>query len=161
MTLSGSKVKWLIGAAIVSLCLNLFLVGLMAGGRMHGWGPHGPDGPGGGFMGGMMRGFGPGMMPGLDGVPPEVRDLVKQKFEAQKPKFEAGRDAVKAAREKLASAASADPYDPAAFDAAFQEMQQAMLDMAATAHATIGEILPQVPAETRRDWVAHWGRKPR
>lgn len=164
MTISGKKASWLVGAAIASLCLNLFLVGMMAGGRMHdGW-PHGPGGPGGfmgGFAGGMMGGGGPGMMPRLDDLPPEVRDLVKEKFAAEKPKFEAGRDAMKAARDKLAAAAAADPYDPAAFDAAFQEMQQAMLGMAEAAHETIGQILPQVPAELRRDWVEHWGRKPR
>ena len=157
MTISGTKANWLVGAAILSLCLNLFLIGMMAGGRMHGFGPHGP----GGSMGGFMGGFGPGMMAGMDGVPPEVRDLVKRKFEAQKPKFEAGRDAIKAAKDKLAAAAAADPYDPAAFDAAFQEMQQAMQGMADAAHETIAQILPEVPVELRRDWIEHWGRKSR
>ena len=28
MTLSGARAKWLIGVAVVSLCVNLFLVGL-------------------------------------------------------------------------------------------------------------------------------------
>ena len=151
MTISGSKAKWLVGLGILSLCLNLFLVGMMAGGRMHGFGPHGP--------GGWRGPFGPDMMAGLEGMPPDVKELVKQKFETDRPKFEAARNAIKEAKEKLATAAAADPYDQAAMDAAFEEMRQAMQNMALTAHQTISEILPQVPAKVRHDWVDQWGKR--
>ena len=151
MTITGSKANWLVGLGVLSLCLNLFLVGMMAGGRMHAFGPHGP--------GGWRGPFGPDMMAGLEGVPPDVKDLVKQKFETDKPKFDAARSAIKAAKEKLAAAAAADPYDQAAMDAAFEEMRQAMQNMAQTAHQTISEILPQIPANVRKDWVEQWGKR--
>src|SRR3954469_20205094 len=144
MMLSGSKAKWLIGVAAVSLCVNLFGVGLMAGHRIYGpgWLGHGgPDGP--------RR----GMEAMIAGVPEDLRPMVKEKFDAAKPKFQAQRDQIKAARDKLAAAAEADPFDPAAFDQAFGDFQQAMSGMGTIAHQTIREILPQIPAEQRKQLV--------
>src|SRR4051812_8232862 len=128
MTLSGSRAKWLIGVAAVSLCANLFLVGLMAGHRIYGpgfLGGHGPDGP--------RR----GIEAMVAGVPENLRPMVKQKFDAAKPQFQAQREQIKTARDKLAAAAAADPFDPAAFDQAFHDSQQAMEGMGAIAHQTI------------------------
>jgi uncharacterized membrane protein len=150
MTLSGSGAKALIGVAVVSLCVNLFLVGLMAGHWIEGPGffGHGrPDGP--------RRGF--DAM--IAGVPEDLRPMVKQKFDAAKPQFQAQREKIGAARDKLAAAAEADPFDPAAFDQAFGEFQQAMDGMGAIAHQTIREILPQVPAEQRKQLVEKWSKR--
>ena len=150
MTVSGSKAKWLIGVAAVSLCANLFLVGLMAGHRIYGpglFGHGGPDGP--------RR----GMEAMIAGVPEDLRPMVKEKFEAAKPKFQAQRDQIKAARDKLAAAAEADPFDPAAFDQAFGDFQQAMGGMGTIAHQTIREILPQIPAEQRKQLVEKWSKR--
>jgi len=155
MTLSGSGAKWLIGVAVVSLCVNLFLVGLMAGHWIYGpgfFGRGGPDGP--------RRGI-EAMMAG---VPEELRPMIKQKFDAAKPQFQAQREKIHDARDKLAAAAEADPFDPAAFDQAFQEFQDAMSGMGAIAHQTIREILPQIPAEQRKQlvdkWSKRWGKGP-
>ena len=153
MTISGSGAKWLIGVAVVSLCVNLFLVGLMAGHWIYGPGffRGGPDGP--------RR----GMEAMIAGVPEDLRPMIKQKFEAAKPQFKAQRAQINAARNKLAAAAEADPFDPAAFDQAFGEFQQAMDGMGALAHQTIREILPQIPAEPRKrlvdKWAKRWGPK--
>ena len=153
MTISGSGAKWLIGVAVVSLCVNLFLVGLMAGHWIYGPGffRGGPDGP--------RR----GMEAMIAGVPEDLRPMIKQKFEAAKPQFKAQRAQINAARNKLAAAAEADPFDPAAFDQAFGEFQQAMDGMGALAHQTIREILPQIPAEPRKrlvdNWAKRWGPK--
>jgi uncharacterized membrane protein len=153
MTLSGSGAKWLIGVAVVSLCVNLFLVGLMAGHWIYG--PHflrgGPDGP--------RR----GLDAMIAGVPEDLRPMIKQKFDAAKPQFQAQRDKIRAARDKLAAAGKADPFDPAAFDQAFHEFQDTMDGMGALAHQTIREILPQIPAEQRKQlvdkWAKRWGPK--
>ena len=150
MTLSGSGAKWLIGVAAVSLCVNLFLVGSMAGHRIYGpgmFGHGGPDGP--------RR----GMEAMIAGVPEDLRPMVKEKFEAAKPKFQAQRDQIKAARDKLAAAAEADPFDPAAFDQAFGDFQQAMGGMGTIAHQTIREILPQIPADKRKQLVDNWSKR--
>ena len=151
MTLSRSGTRWLIGVAVVSLCVNLFLVGSMAGHwfpRGHG----GPDGP--------RR----GIEALIAGVPEDLRPMVREKFDAAKPQFQAQREKIGAARNKLATAAEADPFDPAAFDQAFAEFQQAMGGMGAIAHQTIREILPQVPAEQRKQlvekWSKRWGKGP-
>ena len=155
MTLGRSGAKWLIGVAVVSLCANLFLVGLMAG--------HWIDGPG--FMGrGGPDGPRRGMEAMIAGVPEDLRPLIKQKFEAAKPQFQAQRDKIRAARDKVAAAGEADPFDPAAFDQAFKELQLAMDDMGAIAHQTIRDILPQIPTEQRKklieNWSKRWGKGP-
>jgi len=155
MTLGRSGAKWLIGVAAVSLCANLFLVGLMAGHRIYGprFGDHdGPDGP--------RR----GIEAIIAGVPEDLRPLIKQKFDAAKPQFQAQREKIHDARDKVAAAAEADPFDPAAFDTAFKNFQEAMSGMGAIAHQTIRDILPQIPAEQRKalvdKWSKRWGKGP-
>jgi uncharacterized membrane protein len=149
MTLSGSGAKWLIGVAVVSLCANLFLVGLMAG--------HWIYGPG--FMRGGLDGPRRGIEAMIAGVPEDLRPMIKQKFDAAKPQFQAQRDKIRAARDKVAAAGKADPFDPAAFDQAFREFQDAMNGMGALAHQTIREILPQIPAEPRKQLVEKWSKR--
>jgi uncharacterized membrane protein len=150
MTFSGSGAKWLVGGAVLSLCINLFLIGLMAGHWIYGP-PFGPGGPGGPGKGGMEAMIG--------GLPQEVRPIFKQEFGAAKPQFDAARDQVRAAREKVEKAAEADPFDPAAFDAAFDELQTAMDGVQKIAHQTIGKILPQIPAAQRHDLVEQWSKR--
>jgi len=147
MTISGSGAKWLIGVAVVSLCVNLFLVGSMAGRWIDGPRHGGPDGP--------RR----GIEALIAGVPEDLRPMIKQKFDAAKPQFQAQRDKIRAARDKVATAAKAEPFDPAAFDDAFHEFQQAMEGMGGIAHQTIREILPQVPAEQRKQLVDNWSKR--
>jgi hypothetical protein len=100
----------------------------------------------------------------IAGVPEDLRPLLKQKFEAAKPQFQAQREKIRAARDKVAAAGEADPFDPAAFDTAFKELQEAMAGMGAIAHQTIREILPQIPAEQRKklieNWSKRWGKGP-
>lgn len=152
MTLAGSRATWLIGVAVVSLCINLFLVGSMAGRWLDG--PHhgGPDGP-------PRR----GIEAMIAGVPEDLRPMIKEKFDAAKPQFQAQREKIRAARDKLATAAKAEPFDPAAFDQAFHDFQQEMEGMGAIAHQTIREILPQIPAAQRQQlvdkWAKRWDRK--
>jgi uncharacterized membrane protein len=148
MTIGGSGAKWLVGGAILSLCLNLFLVGLLAGHWIYGAHP-GARGTG--------RPSGPEAM--MMGVPPDLRPMVKEKFDAARPQFQAARSQIRDARSKLAAAASADPFDPAAFDAAFAEFQQAMDTIQKTAHETISQILPQIPAKERKELVEKWSKR--
>ena len=150
MTISGSGAKWLVGGAVLSLCINLFLVGLMAGNWIYGprFGPGGP-----------MGGPGHGMEAMINGLPDDVRPIFKQEFGAAKPQFDAARDQMRAAREKVQKAAEADPFDPAAFDQAFDDLQTAMDGMQKIAHQTIGKILPQIPAKQRHELVEQWSKR--
>jgi len=151
MTISGTGAKWLVGGAVLSLCINLFLVGLMAGHWIYGPPPFGPGGPGGGS--------GRGMEAMINGLPDDVRPVFKQEFGAAKPQFDAARDQMHAARQKLEQAAEADPFDPAAFDQAFDDFQTAMGGMQKVAHQTIGKILPQLSAKQRHDLVEQWAKR--
>ncbi len=148
MTLSGSRAKALIGVAVVSLCVNLFLVGSMAG---HWW-PRGHGGPG---PDGSRR----GIEAMIAGVPEDLRPLIKEKFDAAKPQFQAQREKIKAARDKVAAAAEAEPFDAAAFDQSFKDLQAEMDGMGAIAHQTIREILPQIPAAQRKQLVDKWSKR--
>ncbi|MES1153035.1 MAG: periplasmic heavy metal sensor, partial [Dongia sp.] len=65
----------------------------------------------------------------------------------------------KAARAKVEQAAEADPFDPAAFDQAFGELQTAMDGIQKVAHETISKILPQLPARQRHDLVEQWSKR--
>ena len=90
MTISGASAKWLIGVVAVSLCINLFLVGLMAGHWIYGpgfLGRGGPDGP--------RR----GIEAMIAGVPEDLRPMIKQKFDAAKPQFQAQREKIRAVRD--------------------------------------------------------------
>jgi len=150
MTFSGPGAKWLIGVAAVSLCVNLLLVGMMAGHWIYGPGfGRGPDG------GGSRR----GMEAMISGLPENLRPLIKQKFDAAKPQFQAAREQIHAARDKVVAAAEADPFDPATFDQAFHDLQQAMDGMGTIAHQTIREILPQIPADQRKVLVEKWSKR--
>ena len=148
MTITGSGARWLVGVVVVSLCINLFLIGLMAGPWVYGP-PFGPGGPG------PKR----GVEAMISGLPAEVRPVFKQEFGAAKPQFDAARDQVRAARAKVEKAAEADPFDPAAFDQAFDELQTAMDGVQKIAHQTIGKILPQIPAPQRHDLVEQWSKR--
>ena len=153
MTISGSGARWLVGGTVVSLCINLFLIGLMAG---H-W-----------FYGPSRSGPGPGPKSGMEaminGLPEEVRPIFKQEFGAAKPQFDAARDHVRSARDKVEKVAKADPFDLAAFDQAFDDLQTAMDEVQKIAHSTIGKILPQLSAKQRHDlveqWSKRWSRRP-
>ncbi len=146
MTLSRSGARWLVGIAVASLCVNLFLVGSMAG---H-WFPRGPGGPD-----GPRR----GVEAMIAGMPENLQPLIKEKFEAAKPQFQAQRDQIRAARDQVQAAAEAEPFDPAAFDQAFAELQDAMAGMGAIAHQTVREILPQIPADQRKMLVEKWSKR--
>jgi uncharacterized membrane protein len=108
MTISGAKAKWLLGGAIVSLCLNLFLVGGIIAGHVHG--PMGgPEGKGGMIMA---------------TVPPELKPIIREKLKARGPEFKAEREKIKALRVRVADALAAEPFDVARLDVELAELEK-------------------------------------
>ena len=80
MTLTGRTGTAVLGALIVSLCINLLLAGMMIGGRWY----DDDDGPRHGrFLGG----------PIMRSVPDDARPLVKEVFDSHKAEFDTHRDA--------------------------------------------------------------------
>lgn len=140
MTISGAKAKWLVGAAIVSMCLNLFLLAGMVAGRMHGpWG--GPEGKGGMVMA---------------TVPHELRPVIREKLKARGPAFKQEREKMRALNVHVADAMAADPFDKARLDAALAELEQSAGQLLHHAQEGLAEIAAELTPEQRKQWAEGW-----
>jgi len=172
MTMTGGKARWLVGGAFISLCLNLFLIGVIAGWCLPGRGPlgmlmHGKDweighmwgqsgfGPmdGGVGMGGLMGGWhdrGMSMMPG------EARTAMHEALAAHKKDFEAAHKDLWTARKDAATALAAEPFDAAAFQAALARMEAPVAHMQALMHESMLAAAKAMPVEARKRWADRW-----
>lgn len=144
MTLTGRTGTLVVIAAIVSLCINMLLVGVMVGGRWHG-------GPGhhGSFWGGGRL---------MANLPEEARPLIKQVFESHKAEFQAEREAVEQARIKVAELLKADPIDRAQLDVALGELLQRTQSMQKFGHQVLVDVAEKLPPEMRRDMADRWAK---
>lgn len=141
MTLSGAKAKWLLGGAIASLCLNLFLVGGMIAGRVHG--PMGgPEGKGGGMV--------------MATVPHELKPVIREKLKARGPEFKQERENMRALRLNVADALAAEPFDPAALDAALATLEQSAGKLLHHAQEGLAQIAAELTPEQRKRWAEGW-----
>jgi uncharacterized membrane protein len=141
MTLSGAKAKWLLGGAIASLCLNLFLVGGMIAGRVHG--PMGgPEGKGGGMV--------------MATVPHELKPVIREKLKARGPEFKQERENMRALRLNVADALAAEPFDPAALDAALATLEQSAGKLLHHAQEGLAQIAAELTPEQRKQWAEGW-----
>ncbi|WP_303980797.1 periplasmic heavy metal sensor [Dongia mobilis] len=141
MTLSGAKAKWLLGGAIVSLCLNLFLVGGMIAGRVHG--PMGgPEGKGGGMV--------------MATVPHDLKPIIREKIKARGPDFKIERDKMREIRVRVADALAAEPFDATKLDAALTELEQSAGTMLHLAQQGLSQIATELTPEQRRQWADGW-----
>jgi Spy/CpxP family protein refolding chaperone len=144
MTLTGRTGTVVVGALIVSLCVNLLLGGMMLGGRWH-------DGP-----------RHPRL---LTSVPEEARPMVKEVFESHKAEFDTHRDAIRQARMKVADLLKADSIDQAQLDQALTELSQQSQAMRQFGLQVMVEIAQKLPPDLRREMADQWakdrfGRKP-
>jgi uncharacterized membrane protein len=137
MTISGGKAKWLVAGIIVSLGLNLLLIGWIAGGRMHG--------PGFGWH---QRSGGP--MAIMAGMPREMRAMMKAKFKDHR---EAHRAEMDAARQILADTLAAEPFDATAFDRALGAMEGIAGQMMSEMRNSLAELVAGMTPEQRREWA--------
>jgi uncharacterized membrane protein len=142
MTLTGRTGTLVVVAAIVSLCINLLLVGVMVGGRWHG-------GPG-------RHIFGGGHF--MENVPEEARPLVKEVFSSHKAEFEAEREGIEQARLKVAELLKADTIDRAQLDAALGELLQRTQSIQKFGHQVLVEVAEKLPPEMRREMADRWAK---
>lgn len=129
--------RWLIGAAAISLCLNLAFIGLVAGLHAKG-GPPGLDGL---DLGAIRRAAGD--------LEPEARREMRAVFEARRPAIRAAARAAGRARAALADAIAATPYDAARVSAALAEMREARLTAADQAIGGFEEALARLDDDAR------------
>lgn len=142
--LAATKTKWLLGGIIVSLCLNLFLLGGMFGGHFPApWGK-------------------PGRMPGviMATVPPELKSVIREKFKESGPESKSEREALKqemdGKRMRVADALAAEPFDPVRLEVELTELEQTASNMLSRAHRKIAEIASELTPEQRRQWAEGW-----
>jgi Spy/CpxP family protein refolding chaperone len=142
MTLTGRIGTAVVVAAIVSLCLNLLLAGMMVGGRWHdGPGRHGP--------------FGHSLM---GSVPEEARPLIKDVFESHKTEFDTHREAVRQARMRVADLLKADTIDQAQLDQALGNLLQQSQAMQQFGHQVLIDVAQKLPPELRKEMADSWAK---
>jgi Spy/CpxP family protein refolding chaperone len=152
MTLSGRNAVVVVAGGIASLCLSLFLIGLMVGGFWHGphWGPRpaheeAEDGRPAKGGGGMMM-----------SVPPEIRAELKDILAPHAAEIDKERAAMHDARISVGKALAADPFDPDAFKAALENMQNQGEAMQKLMHDMMLEAVPKLRPELRQRWAERW-----
>jgi len=130
--------RWftVLGAALViSLAVNFFLGGLVLGRGV-------------GQGGGMAWASAPALRVGIERVlrtlPDGDRKLMRGMFEEQKDPIMQKLVAFREARRGVAQALKAVPFDPAAFAAAYQTMQDRNRDLQEAIHAVIKAAVPQL-----------------
>lgn len=128
-------------ALVVSLGLNLFLGGVIAGHRL---------GPRGDFDWQLTPAkLRLGMERVLRALPENDAKVVRGLFEAQRPDIAQRFQALQDARKAVGAALKAEHFDPAAFTAAYEAMQARSQELQAAVHAVIKAAIPQLSAEGR------------
>jgi uncharacterized membrane protein len=130
-------------ALIVSVALNLFLVGLLAGG----WVLHDRGDRFGRFPGAGIRFARQDLAPDSRAL---VRKLWEERREAARPQWLKMREA----RRKVRELATADTVDPAALEAAFADLRQRSIALQAMTHELMVKIAESLPAAERKKLFA-------
>ncbi|MGC9369235.1 MAG: periplasmic heavy metal sensor [Paracoccaceae bacterium] len=107
--------RWVKLALVLSLAVNLLVVGLVAGtglNRLHDHDRHHPPG-------GELIDYGPYAR----ALSPEGRDRLRAAFRARRPEFRANREALRAGFAELLAALRATPYDPGRAAAVLEAQQ--------------------------------------
>lgn len=131
----------LAAALLLSLGLNLFLGGVMAG-RMIGQ------------QGGLALEMNPanlkiGIQRVLRTLPEADAEVMRGMFEAQRGDLRQRFVALQQARKTVGEVLRAEPFDAAAFTAAYDTMQARAQEVQAAVHAVIKSAVPQLSAEAR------------
>lgn len=130
-------------ALAVSVALNLGVLGLALGNAVHDM-RHGP--------GDMVRAIGFG--PFTDALRPEDRDALRAQFMARMPDFRAERKAMMADTQAVLTALRAEPFDPAALDAALTMMESNITQRMDLGRGMIADFIKSLSPEDRLAFAA-------
>lgn len=142
--LSSRKQKWILLGLVLSLCVNLFLVGGIFGGHFRA-----PWGKGDRLPGIIMM-----------TVPDDLKDVVREQFKKSDPDAIAARETLKAEmqakRQRVADALAAEPFDRARLEAVLSEIEKTVGEMRSRGHRVVAEIAAGLTPEQRRRWAEGW-----
>lgn len=151
MTITGRKATLLVGAFILSACLNVFAAAA--------WGTHAFQERRG------HPGFGIGRL--VRTAPEEARQVIHDRFEAARPEISRRVDAVREARADIGRVLRDPAVDPAvdpaadraALEAAFAELRRRGEAVEVLVHGTLIDALGEMPGEARTRWAEAWSRR--
>lgn len=129
------KRSWIRIALAVSLALNLAVAGMAVGAFLRNGGP-----PGRGDM---------GLGPLADALSAQDRRALRKAFVDHFPELRQGREALRAEFDGLLVALRAEPFDPAALDAALSDIARRNTDRLDQGRSVIADYLKTMPDEGR------------
>lgn len=149
VTIDSRAAKWLALALLVSLGLNLFLGGLLAGR----------------YFGPQHRTFARSEAyerPGQDffrrligRVPAEHRGAFEDVLNAKRPDMDRASQALRESRMKVREAVRAEPFDKARLEAAFGDVRERNMALQKSVHEAMAEAVQALPADVRRQ-LSQW-----
>jgi uncharacterized membrane protein len=137
----GRRRRWLGLALVLSLAVNLFLVGILAGG----WLARGP-------AAGFDPAAGPASIPHMiRALPPTARDAALERFAERRRALRGQMTALRRARQSVYEALTAEAFDRAALEAALGDLREQVAALQAGLHEAIVAVAERLEAEDRRE----------
>lgn len=133
--------RWRSILLIVSLALNLFLVGILVGGRVAEW--RAPASP-------TAAALGPGAVSQLlSALPASARSEARRMFTERRPEIRRHFRALRTARLEAMRTLRAEPFDRQAFAEAMETVRERTLALQAAVQQVLIDLSGEVDAETR------------
>lgn len=144
MTLSGRTATATIVALVLSVCLNVFVAGLIAGRASRGDGPP-------------RRDDGGGLQRFMATVPAEARPIIREALQENRSGLQDLVAGVRRARRNAASVVAAEPFDRAALEAALAAIRDRSRALEAAVHGIIAVAIDELSPELRGEMAERWG----
>ena len=135
MTLRGPLAIALIAALVLSVAINLTVAGFVFS-RFAGPRP-----------GGEVERI---VAMGIRAFPKEIQQAIAEGSKAKRDELKAKLDLVQEARRKMFDAMRADPFDPAALDAAYADVRAKTSDLQTAGQAIVTDAIAKAPADVRK-----------
>lgn len=149
MILSGRASVILIAVLVISVSLNLFGAGLIAGEVFQRRGAPMPPPDG---VAPIAEGF---VRATLD-VPPEVRSYLRTHVERRTGAMMGELRGLRQSRRAVAQALAGEPFDRQALEAAFVQVRATTDRTQAVLHDALADAIEAMPVEARRRWAESW-----
>lgn len=140
MNLSGRWAMALLAGLVLSVCLNLFVGGMLLG--QHLATPH-------------PSGRGPIIARLTEGLPDEARAAIRAELRQHGPQLEAQLRAVRSARREMVALVRAPEIDRATLEASLARLRERSGAVEAIFHEAFVNAVTQLPPEVRARWQPH------